>query len=291
MLVLTGCSHAKSYPNQITLVIGNGAGDNHRVKKIAYPGESVKTNGDEQSWYLTAGSHNFVLTPAQDHGDRHTPAVAYTGSAGNNPRMQINVWLTTNWSLNQNSNVLKNFAVECGKYTCYDTEANQDHSSSPHSVGAGWFSMLTETFSPSIDRAVQAVAQNYPPTLWQDRSLWTKFSADVQVELMKQMRTNWASISNDDFFCANGETSRTKPCDPIQVIIDNIEPSNPAIKGITDQRNVLEQQGVNNALQIEQAKQKFGPDWYKVLGDIERINACNNNKSCSVVVGTTVGVK
>lgn len=291
--VLTACTSAKSYPNQCTLVVGNGVGDNHQVKKIAYPGESVKLDGDEKQWFVYCNERNYIVGTDKDHSDRQTPAIAYTQAAAATatapaqPRMQIKVYLSAYWGLNQKYDVMaKQFTPFCAKYTCYDTSANQDQSSNSHSSNAGWNAMLGENFSPAIDRAVADVAQTFSPDLWSDRAKWAQFADKLGPAFMKEVQQAWsASAPGANFFCGDIEASRTGECSPVRFVIDSIAPTDARVQQISSDELVLEQQSALTAEQIAQAKLKYGAYWQYFLGLKDTIAGCADVKSCTVVIG------
>lgn len=285
---LVACTSAKSYPNQCTLVVGNGVGDQHQVKKIAYPGDSVKLDGDEKQWFVPCNERNYIIGTDAKNSDYQVPAVAYTAAStdGTQPREQIKITLSSFWGLNENYNVLaKQFAPFCAKYTCYDTKANTDESTASHSSNAGWNAMLGENFLPAINRAVADVALKYGPDLWSDHAQWSKFSDDLGPAFMTEVQKAWAASSpGANFFCGDIEASRTGDCTPVRFVIDNITPVDPRVQQLANDLLVLQAQSALTAKQIEQAQLKYGPYWQYFLGLQDTINDCSD-KNCSIVVG------
>ncbi len=284
---LTACSSAKSYPNQCTLVVGNGVGDNHQVKKIAYPGDSVSLSGDEKQWFVPCNERNYIIGTDPKNSDYQVPAVAYTAASkdGTQPREQIKITLSSFWGLNQNYDTLaKKFAPFCAKYTCYDTSANEDQKNNQHSSNAGWNAMLGENFLPAINRAVNDVAVNFGPDLWSDHAQWTKFSDELGPAFMTEVQKAWqASAPNANFFCGDIEASRNGTCTPVRFVIDNIAPVDPRVQQLANDLLVLEQQKALTDKQIDQAKQKYGSYWQYFLGLQDTIKGCSDK--CSIVVG------
>lgn len=286
---LSGCTSAKSYPSECTLVVGDGGGDNHKVKKVAYPGTSVKTNGDEKLWYLPCSSRNWRVTDNPNDGDIRTPLVSYTSASNGHPRMQVKIQLSVYFGLNENEQVLKNqFLPFCMKYTCYSTSANQKNDNSSF-ASDGFVGMLKENLQPALNRAVQTATQNFGPELWSDRAMWTKLGDAISAQISPETRKGWAtSAPNTDFFCGDTTASRTGKCTPVSVVIDSIVPFDPRVQQIADDELVLQQQVRLTTEQIAQAKRKYGSLANYYLGLMDSIQKCKDaGQNCTVVIGGT----
>ena len=285
LVALTACSEAKSYPSEIQFVVGKGGGDAHKIKKIVYPGEKAKTDGDEESWYVPGNARNFIITNSEDRGDRKQPVQAYTAGSATNPAMQVNIYLSAYWSLNQNEDVLRQFLPFCEKYTCYSKDHDDNDS---NFASKGWNGMLAENFSPAIDRAVIGQISNFDSSLYSDPAKWQELADLLGPAFMNEVKKGWASESTADFFCGNGSAARDKnvECTPVRFVIDKIEPVDPRVVKISQDRQALEQQKSLNAAQIAQAQEKYGTSSGYFLGMMDLLQQCADlDQQCIVVLG------
>lgn len=285
---LSACSTAKSYPSECTLVVGNGGFDNHKVKKVVYPGTTVKIAGDEDAWYIPCNSRNWRVTDNPNDGDVRQPFVSYTKASPSQPRMQVKIQLSVYFGLNENQQVLKTaFTPFCEKYTCYSTKANDNNGSSNFAT-AGFIGMLKENMQPALNRAVQSASQDFGPELWSDRAQWTKLGDEVSQQFSGEARKGWAtSAPNTDFFCGDTTASINGKCSPVSVVIDSVAPVDSRVQQIANDELVLQQQVQLTTDQIAQAKLKYGSLANYYLGLMDSIQKCKDSgTNCTVVVGS-----
>lgn len=289
LVALTACSEAKSYPSEIQYVVGKGGGDAHKIKHVVYPGEKVKIDGDEESWYVPGNARNFIIKNSDDSGDRKEPVVAYTAGDPNNPAMQVKIYLSAYWALNQNEDVLRSFLPFCEKYTCYSKDHDDNDS---NFASKGWNGMLAENFSPAIDRAVNDVIKNFNADLWANTELWNDeengLATQIESVFMAEIKKSWATESDKDFFCGNGSATRDKAvaCEPIRFVIDSVQPYDSRVVQIKQDQSALEQQKLLNQQKLEQAKLLYGDKADYTLSVMDLMQRCADLKlPCTIVIG------
>lgn len=275
--LLTSCS-ASTSPDMIAFVVGDGqSGNDASVHEIIYPGSSASEGSGEDIYYVPAGNRNYVLAAATGR-DRNTPATGLTKNG-----TPVNVFLETNWTLNQSYDVLKDkFYPFCRKFLCASTDPNERNTLS---ATDGWVKMLNETFSPAIDDAVRTVMPKYDDNIWktQSQEIWDDFAADVSQELTIRLRKRTGYT--DDLFCGPGDASGWSgtegkngkfSCGPINVIITSVTSSNKQQQESENQGAAAEQQLEANRKILEAAIAKYGDPATagNALAAIDIINAC-----------------
>lgn len=288
---MSACS-AEAVTSECVLIVGNGGSEPHVVKKVVYPGESVGDEGDDWKKYLPCGPRNFIINPPNDknYGDRHTPSVGWTNASadGKSPAMQVKVWSTANWELNQNLAVLKDFWVFCQKYGC-SSDQSQDNSANFSSPG--WNGMLGENMSPAIDRAVAKALLKFSPELWRSQDQWGKLAGEISNNIMNELKD---PLSGHPFFCGRGSDSRNKgECKPIKFTIDQpgVEPVDAQIVQITNNAQAATADQLQDQQRIDRTNKLYGPyaDYYRGLQDT--IDKCKSADKCQIYVGTQPNVK
>lgn len=291
VLIAGGMSACSSVANtaECILIVGNGGGEAHTVKKVVYPGESHSDEGDDWEKHIPCGQRNYIINPnGQGGGDRHNPAVARTGTSedGKIPPMMVKTWLTANWELNQNLAVLKKFWIYCQKYNCASDESLDN---SKNFSSDGWNGMLRESLSPAIDRAVAVAAAKFGPDLWKNLALRGKFAEEISNALVNELKE---PLSGNQFFCGRGSDSRDKSeCKPIKFTIEGIDPVDERVIQIENNAQASNQEQTQDQQRIDRTNRLYGPyaDYYRGLQDT--IDKCNGKQPCQIYVGTQPNVK
>lgn len=295
---LTGCS-AKAYASQCAFIVGNGAGDARQVKDVLLPGQKVN-KGDDDDYYIPCNARNYVITPDNDHGDRHTPVTAKTGPSenGSTPATPVKVWLSAYWTPNENRDVLKRFYNKvCRKYSCASTDAAADDSNQNFST-PGWNGMLRETFGPAMDRTGTTVMAKFGADIWNDASKWNgkgSVAEAFQTAFADELRQSMQSGS-DNYLCGSSDgIANQNDCTPITFSVEKIEPVDPEIVTIYNAGVTLEQKSAQaaaaaraNKARLDSATALYGSREQAgaALREQDAIAACAAAKtSCVIAVG------
>ena len=287
---LTACTSTQTQTSQCAIVVQNGLQQNHGVKKVVYPNESYTTTGNNDEWYVPCNARNYIITASQDHGDRHDPAIAMTGAStdGKTPGVQVKVWLTMHWTLNENNSDMIEFWAFCQKYTCQSS--NQNDNSANNST-RGWNSMLAENTGPAINRAVIDAMLKFGPDIWNQQSQWPAVAQEIETHILAELRSSVRPFAND-FFCADGTTTREgKPCTAPTFSIEGIDPVNDNLRNIQNQQSEMDAQAQQNAQRATQAQQLYGAyaGWELAMSDL--IDHCKSaGQTCTVVLGNGTSV-
>lgn len=285
---LTACS-AVANTAECVLVVGNGGGEAHTVKKVVYPGESHGDEGDDWQKHVPCGQRNFIINPpGQGSGDRHNPVVGRTGASedGKTPPMMVKSWVTANWELNQNEPVLKKFWIYCQKYNC---ASDNELDNSKNFSSDGWSGMLRESLSPAIDRAGAIAISKFGPDLWKNLALRGKLAEEFSSAVMNELKD---PLSGNPFFCGRGSESRDKgECKPIKFTIEGIDPVDDRVIQIENNAQASNQEQNQDQSRIDRTNKLYGPygDYYRGLQDT--IDRCNGKTACQIYVGTQPNVK
>lgn len=284
-IVLAGCSSAQTQTSQCGWIITNGFQQSHGVKRVIYPNESVAKGNNDQVWYVPCNARNYIISQNGDSaGDRHNPTVAKTGNAKDGtPGVQVNVYWSMHWTLNENNNTMVDFWAYCQKYTCQSAQQNDN---SANNSTPGWNSMLAEGMSKAIDRAGIDTAKDFGPDLWNDPSQWPAFATKASSYILAELRQSVLPYT-DDFFCLDGVATREgKPCTPPSFTVEAIEPVNGNLRNINNQQSEMDAQSAQNAQRLHQAQQLYGPYAQWALAQEDIIQKCKDaGASCNVVIG------
>lgn len=286
--LLTGCQNVQTFSSQCAYIIQNGYFDAHHVKTILLPGErSNHTNSTVK--YLYCNARNYRIQPGGDVSGL-TQISAKTAPSSNGDGTPVDVQLEAYFSVNQNHQALLDFLPFCEKYNCFspkDTAGNQnlDNSSSP-----GWNNMLAENFPNAINRATRTAMLQFPPTVWNDTSQWSKVADAISANFSQQLQVQDSSPDSEPFFCDQGSTPTS--CKPVRFAIESIDPSDPQIRAIYNQQVeqqqqtlLAQQQAKTNAAELRAARQKYGKLADYFLGLQDTINDCKGNANCDVIIG------
>lgn len=282
--VLAACSPVRTQTSTCAIVVGKSFQQNHGVKQVVYPNQKVGNLDNDTVWYVPCNGRNYAITPDKDHGDRHTATVITTGKGTDgSPGVQIRVWWTMHWTLNENKVTMYDFWAFCQKYTCQSSEQNDNaaNNSTP-----GWNSMLAENMGPAIDRAGITAGLSYAPDVWKDQSKWPTFATDASKYILAELRASVQPF-NDDFFCVDATTTQTGgKCAAPTFTIENMDPVNQNLIQIQNKQSEMDAQAAQNAKRLTQAQQLYGPYAHQVLAQEDIIDHCNSaGQKCTVVVG------
>lgn len=240
-LILSGCSNTKTYASDCALIVGRGVGDTRSVKDVIHPGEQSHLKGDDEQFVVPCNARNFLVTPGNEHGDRHNPMTGTTKKVLDangtplSPGTPVQAFARMYWTLNQDDNVLSDrFFPVCRKYACASRTTNGGEDTSNFST-PGWNGMLEENHSLIIDSAFQQAITQFDPNVWNEQEEWPKVAEAMAPIFMEQMRSAVGS-QNVDLFCGtwtpanpNDPGKGTGKCDPVRFTITSIQPQDPGV--------------------------------------------------------------
>jgi len=280
--MVSGCStSAKSA--SCAFVVGNGQnGNDTKFDRVIWPGQSVGSESGKDVTYVPCNSRNYITNDGSVKdangnkvGDRSTPTIAYTKTG-----VQIKVWTTVAFTLNQSEDAMKNFYALCFKYTCADTK---DQGGDANSSTPGWNSMLGENFGPTVDAAAAKAAFSL------DDSIWQKHDPALYEELAKQVAGSFDDIMRQkvgyqqDLFCGSGNSQWKDPenpggkgntftCSQVRVTVDKVERGENNGSDGTAGAQELNKQRLANAQQIYGDSASF---WLGLMDAIDHCKAAN----------------
>lgn len=284
IVLIAGCSTAQPALSQCAMITNNGFGATSAgVTAVLHPGQKIQIGNNQLAWYYPCDARNFIFSPPGQPGDVHTPVTVRTAAQGGNPGMPVNVWLGIYFTPNQNDNAMKTFLPFCLKYGCAESSDQTDNSvqSNAHFSTSGWEGMLVENFPFAAQRAATNVISNFGPDLWIDPSQWPKLGDDIAAQLNAQLTQE--DQSNTPFFC--GASSTQSNCTQMTVVVNKVEPVDPAVQQIYNQRIAAESAIAANGTRLRAAQELYGSLAPYFLGIQDTISQCNGKAACNIYIG------
>lgn len=289
---LAACQNVQTFSSQCAYIIHNGYFDARHVEQILLPGERGNHNNATVR-YVYCNARNFRIQPGGDvPGVDHISAK--TAPSSNGDGTPVDVELEAYFSVNQNHSALLSFLPFCEKYSCFSDKDTAGNQALDNSSSEGWNNMLKENFPNAINRSTQQAMLKFAPNIWNDTSQWPKVADAISANFASQMQIQDSSPDGLPFFCDQGATPTT--CKLVRFAIESITPSDPNIRDIYNQQVeqqqqqlLARQQAKTNADLLAAAKKKYGPYASYFLGLQDTINKCNDNASCTVILGSGGG--
>lgn len=275
-------------------VIGDGSdGHDSKVHKVVYPNQNVDYNdGSEKVRYVPCGPRNFIVNDGSvknangdQIGDRLTPSLVYTRDG-----TPITVQWSAFWTLNQDTEAMKNYWTLCQKYQCAsDSPSGGEANFSTE----GWNGLLGENFGTSSDNALLAAAATI------DDSVWQKHDSALYEELGKQMadafndKVRARTGYNLDLFCGSGNSGwgdedkhENFSCTNVRFVIDKVDVADPAlVEAVTKAIQAQQDQAVN-AQRLTAAQAIYGDQAAYWLGLQDTLEKCKaQSTSCILNLG------
>lgn len=286
--LLTACYGPSATTASCAFVVGDGQnGDNARVHRIIYPGQSVNDNNSEKVWYVPCNSRNYIVNDGTEKnangeliGDSHTLLEATLNSG-----VTIQVAATAYWTLNESNQAMRDFYNVCFKYTCASSE---DQGGNANYASKGWNGMLGEDFYPALNRSAKRAAKEAGIDdsiyLTQDPTQYQKLGNQMSMVFADEVRATLGY--SEDLFCGSGNSAWSDPnnpgrgtynCSSVRIVVDQVTP-------------LLTQSGQGaqtlNQQRLENAKALYGPDAGYWLGLQDSITECKNaGTTCVISVG------
>ena len=204
------------------IVVGSGLhGADSAVHKVLYSGQVHELTKEEKVVYLPCNSRNYVVLPPNPRradkngnvqGDYYSPMKGVTKDG-----TKVNVYLKTNWTLNQSTDVLMNqFYPLCQKYNsdldkdkeaglrgCYIT-ANED-GSDPARTNGGWTKLLRENFPDALYRTVRKATPKFSDSIIGFDANWDKYEEELSDIFTDSIRRQMGY--SEDLFCGSGDST------------------------------------------------------------------------------------
>lgn len=281
-----GCTIAPQ-PDEIKLHYHGGPLEGNSFNKVVLPGQSESNwNVSDTVVGLPTSLRTWNIAP--DSSDQTTPIVA---PAKDN--VPVSVWLQVNMLLNTNvedqgdfrGGTLREFWEVIGRRYGADTED-------------GWLDMMKVTVVPALTKAVTDTVRAYDsdPLVYNTDGIYT----EVQSRIGEQFQTELERLSGGDFFCGTSFVPDWRDgdgsCPKLELILTNVDFSNPAIQTARDGRAIAEEEAAaalieaegHTAAQNELNAALNDPAYLEYLiaqMQLQAAQACAQGTNCTVIVG------
>lgn len=283
-LALTGCSTIAE-PDQVGLYYDKGNSDGYHFDKCIDPGTTGDSEWNNEIVYLPTSLRTWNIAP--EHGDDNKAITVATKPEENQPSgVQVNTWLTVNFYLNTNCDgkpsPVQQFWEQVGRRYHADTDD-------------GWKNMLYSTFEPVLQKVVQDVVRTYGADALVGNVGGIR--SDAQQKISDAFAEELKRATGGQYFCGPTFNRAKADCPPIEVLIRDIDYTDP---GIQDARNAkqkaIEQAAANVAAaqgELDAANKRGqlynNPAWVKLQlaqKQLEAIQACAQNPNCTIIIGS-----
>lgn len=282
-LLLTGCSTIAD-PDKVGLYYNEGNSDGYQFGKCIEPGQTGDAEWNNSVVYLPTSLRTWNIAP--QNGDSNEAVVASTKPEEGQPSgVEVKVWTTTSFFLNTfcdtNGGAVREFWEKIGRRYSADTED-------------GWAKMLKQTLVPTLEKTTQAVTRLY------SADALVGNIGDVRTEAQKKISeaftTELKRLVGGDFFCGPAFNRASNRCDPIEMIIRDVNYNDEGIQAARNEKQkaveiaaakVAEAQGVLDAAnKMGQLYQnKAWVELKKAELAYQSVVACAANPNCSLVLG------
>lgn len=282
-MALTGCSTIAD-PDKVGLYYNEGSSDGYQFGKCIEPGQTGDAEWNNSVVYLPTSLRTWNIAP--QNGDSDQAVVASTKPEEGQPSgVEVKVWTTTSFFLNtfcdQNGGPVREFWEKIGRRYGADTED-------------GWAKMLKQTLVPTLEKTTQAVTRLY------SADALVGNIGDVRTDAQKKISEAFTSelkrLVGGDFFCGPSFNRASNKCDPIEMIIRDVNYNDEGIQAARNEKQkaveiaaakVAEAQGIVDAANKLGSlyQNKAWADLEKAKLQLQAIQACANNSNCSLFIG------
>lgn len=281
-LLLTGCS-VIAEPDGVGLYYMEGQSDGYKFDHCIAPG-----NVDDAEWnnsvvWLPNNLRTWNIAP--QGGDSNAPITVSTKPEPNQPSgVQVNVWPQVNLMLNTNcddkgNSPIVQFWERIGRRYGADTDA-------------GWKTMLLNTVVPALEKSTRVVVRNYAA----DPTVAGTNLPEIQQAVSREFGDELRRLAGGDFFCGPTFNRATKTCPPVEVLIKDVDYTDPGIQQArNNKQKALEQaaaavaaaQGELDAAQKlnELYQNRAWVELEKAKLQLEIAKACGQNPNCRMIMG------
>lgn len=278
---LGACAIAE--PDKIGLYYMEGSSDGYHFDHCIEPGASDDGVWNNSVVYLPTSLRTWNIQP--EGGDTNRPITVASKPEPNQPSgVQVNVWSQVNLMLNtnceggQNSTVVQ-FWEKIGRRYQADNDT-------------GWKNMLLNTVVPALEKATRVVVRNYPA----DSLVAGTNLPEIQEAIAKEFSTELERVTGGPFFCGPDFNRATKECSPVQVLVKDVDYTDPGIQQARNEKQkaleqaqalVAEAEGKLRAANAQNALYD-NPNWVKLEQariQLEIAKACGQNPNCHMIMG------
>lgn len=277
-----GCA-TETAPDYVGLYYMQGTSDGYHFGKCLEPGSSDDYTWNNSVVFLPTNLRTWNIAP--DGGDTtRAITVASKPEASQPSGVQVNVWAQVNLMLNTNceggqTSTVVQFWERIGRRYKADTEE-------------GWKAMLLNTVVPALEKSVRVVVRNYSA----DPLVAGTNLPEIQNDIAKEFSTELARVTGGPYFCGPDFNRATKTCSPVQVLVKDVDYTDPGIQQArNDKQKALEQAAAQVAAaqgQVDAANKQRelynNPAWValeKAKIQLEIAKACGQNPNCHMVMG------
>lgn len=271
-------------PDQVGLYYNEGNSDGYVFGKCIEPGQTGDAEWNNSVVYLPTSLRTWNIAP--QNGDSDQAVIASTKPEEGQPSgVEVKVWTTTSFYLNTfcdaKGGVVREFWEKIGRRYGADTED-------------GWAKMLKQTLVPTLEKTTQAVTRLY------GADALVGNIGDVRTEAQKKISemftTELKRLVGGDFFCGPTFNRASNTCDPIELIIRDVNYNDEGIQAARNEKQkkvelaaaaVAEAQGIVdaaaklNALYRNQAWVTLELAKMQLEGE----KACAANPNCTIFRG------
>lgn len=283
MFGLGACSTIAD-PDAVGLYYNQGNSDGYQFDSCIEPGKTGDAEWNNSVVYLPTNLRTWNIAP-QD-GDSSQPVVASTKPEQGQPSgVEVKVWTTTSFYLNtfcdKDGGAIRQFWEKVGRRYGADTED-------------GWKKMLQQTLVPTLEKTTQAVTRLY------SADALVGNIGDVRTEAQKAISAAFTAelkrLVGGDFFCGPAFNRARNTCDPIELIIRDVNYNDEGIQAARNEKQkavefaaarVAEAQGVVDAAKKmgELYQNRAWVELKKAELQYQSIQACAANPNCTLVLG------
>lgn len=282
---MSGCASSTD-PDKVGLYYMKGSSDGYAFGHCMKPGASDDYKWNNEIVYLPNNIRTWLISP-DDKADSKTAIVVTAKPApGQTSGLQVSVWSKTNLKLNTNCNdkdggPRRAFWDNLGKRYGANTDA-------------GWDDMMRTTLVPALQKSINDSVRGYTDTELIDNRNGER--ADVQQKVGAQFATELRKMAGADYFCGPTFTLGNDACPPVEVIILDIDYTDP---GIQEARNAKQKAVEEAAAKVAAAKGQVdaaremdklyqNEAWLaleKAKLELEKAKACAAAPSCTIILG------
>lgn len=278
---LASCAIAP--PDGIGLYYMEGSSDGYHFGQCIEPGVSGPGEWNNSVVYLPTNLRTWNIAP--NGGDTNVPVTVASKPETNQPSgVQVNVWAQVNLMLNTNceggrDSIIVQFWEKIGRRYKADTDE-------------GWKTMLFNTVVPALEKSTRVVVRNYSAdTLVAGTNL-----PEIQEAIAKEFSTELTRVTGAPFFCGPTFNRATKDCPPVQVLVKDVDYTDPGIQQARNEKQKALEQAqalvaeAEGKLRAANAQQQLynNPAWVqleKARIQLEIAKACGQNPNCHMVMG------
>lgn len=276
-------------PDEMGLYYLQGSSDGYKFDHCYDPGSTTDAVWNNSVVLVPASLRTWnIAAPGTPGADSNTPITVNSAPEVGQPSgVQVNLWTQTNFSLN----------TFCGKdnddpnsplVQWWEKIGRRYHADTPD----GWKAMLTATIVTALETSSRSVVRGYTA----DVLVSGAKREEVQNKIAELFQAEIKRLSGGEFFCSPTFDRRNPKCGEVQVLLKDVDYSNPSIQAARDEKQAAVEKAAAAVAaaqgQVDAADKLKGlynnPAWVelqKAQLQLEQVKACAANPNCTVVVG------